>query len=99
MNRKECIEKINSLIPCESVRNCIFRNDNVEFEDEFLCDKKSILVYFSNVINIAFLYIYAHYCKWKEVDNKIDSNTANNFVRVFSELDKIIKTAICRLTL
>ena len=91
MNRKECIEKINSLIPCESVRNCIFRNDNVEFEDEFLCDKKSILVYFSNVINIAFLYIYAHYCKWKEVDNKIDSNTANNFVRVFSELDKIYK--------
>ena len=92
MNRDECVEKIRKLIPDEKVRSAIFRGDEDD-EDDFLCSKESILVYFSNILNIAFLYIFAHYRKWKEVDNVIDEKSPNNFVRVFSELDKIYSTS------
>lgn len=92
MNRQECIKKINKLIPDEKVRNSIFMGD--ELEEDFLTSSATILTYFSNILSLAFMFVYSRYKKWKRLDNKYDeSSMSNNFLRVFDELEQIYNDA------
>ncbi len=88
MTREECISKIKKLIPDENVRDCIFCGDNRD-EEGFLTVRPIILKYFSNVFNLAFVFIYSRYKIWKVVDGVCDETTPTNFLRVFNELEKI----------
>ena len=90
MTRDECLSRINKLIPDEAVRDFIFCGDNRD-EDEFLTVRPIILKYFSNIFNLAFVFIYSRYKIWKMVDGVCDEKTPTNFLRVFKELDKIYK--------
>lgn len=88
MNRQECIEKINKLIPDENVRNSIFMGD--ELEEDFLTSIPTILKYYSTILNVVFMFIYSRYKKWQKIDNYCDENNlSNNFIRVFDELEEI----------
>lgn len=88
MNRQECIEKINKLIPDENVRNSIFMGD--ELEEDFLTSIPTILKYYSTILNVVFMFIYSRYKKWQKIDNCCDENNlSNNFIRVFDELEEI----------
>ncbi len=90
MTRDECVSKIKKLIPDENVRDCVFCGDNKD-EAEFLTARSVILKYFSNIFNLAFIFIYSRYTIWKTVDGVIDETTPTNFLRVFKELEKIYK--------
>lgn len=90
MDREQYIKLIEKCIPDENIRNYIFNNDNKRVSS-FLTNATSVPVYFSNLMNLMFQYLYGKYKQWKVRDKMIDdaSNGINNFKRVINNFNSL----------
>lgn len=89
MNRNECLERINNLIPDENLRRFIFNSENLR-ERSFLTDKSNILLYLSNILVLSFGMVFTRFIEWKEKKKEKENfdDFTNSMIRNYNCLDR-----------
>ena len=94
MNRKECLQKINEMIPDENVKKFIFNSENLR--NTFLTDKNNIFTYLSNILVLSFGMIFARFLEWKEKKKSDErfGDFSNSMIRIYNTLNKAYDDSI-----
>lgn len=91
MKATECFNILKTYFSDEEIKKIVFNEDYQE-EDIFLTSSDKILTYFSNIMNLAYAFLFGRYRQWYQYDGEIkivENQNVHNFMRIITNFGKV----------